>query len=49
MDMLAPLLIMIAGFTLCFAWLILRRLQAEILEREARTRWVAQFVLESAV
>lgn len=49
MDMLAPLLIMIAGFTLCFAWLVLRRLQAEILEREARTRWVEQLVTQGAV
>ena len=40
LDMLIPLLIMIGAFTLCFAWLILRRLQAEILDRERRTRWV---------
>lgn len=40
--MLTPLLIMIAAFTLCFAWLVLRRLQAEILDRERRTRWVEQ-------
>jgi len=43
-DMLTPLLIMIAAFTLCFGWLLLRRLQAEILDRERRTRWVEQLV-----
>jgi heme exporter protein C len=42
MDMLAPLLTMIAAFTLGFGWLVLRRLQAEILDRERRTRWVEQ-------
>lgn len=45
LDMLMPLLIMIVGFTLCFGWLVLRRLQAEILERERRTRWVEQLAL----
>jgi len=44
MDMLVPLLTMIAGFTLCFAWLILKRVQAEILDRESRARWVEQLV-----
>jgi len=48
MDMLVPLLPMIVGFTLCFAWLILKRLQAEILDRERRTRWVEQLVTEGA-
>jgi heme exporter protein C len=46
MDMLAPLLTMIAAFTLCFGWLVLRRLQAEILERERRTRWVEQLLAD---
>jgi heme exporter protein C len=46
MDMLAPLLTMIVAFTLGFAWLVLRRLQAEILERERRTRWVEQLASE---
>ena len=48
MDMLAPLLIMIVAFTLCFGWLLLRGLQAEILERERRTRWVEQLASEIA-
>ena len=48
MDMLVPLLTMIAGFTLCFAWLILKRVQAEILDRESRARWVEQLVTEAA-
>ena len=41
-DMLAPLLVMIAGFTVFFAWLLCKRLQGEILRREHRTRWVRQ-------
>jgi hypothetical protein len=44
--MLAPLLIMIAAYTLCFAWLVIRRLQAEILERERGTRWVERLAME---
>tara|TARA_B110000014_G_C20031263_1_gene535531 strand:+ start:185 stop:937 length:753 start_codon:yes stop_codon:yes gene_type:complete len=42
MDMLAPLLVMIVGFTVLFAWLLCKRLQGEILDREGRARWVAQ-------
>ena len=42
-DMLAPLLVMIAGFTLCFAWLVLNRLQGEIVEREHDARWLRRF------
>jgi len=48
MDMLVPLLIMIAGFTAYFAWLVTRRLQAEILERERQARWVQQEVARIA-
>jgi len=47
-DMLVPLLMMIAGFTLCFAWLIHKRVQAEILDRESRARWVEQLVTGAA-
>jgi heme exporter protein C len=39
-DMLIPLLIMIVGFTVLFAWLVTRRLQAEVLEREQAANWV---------
>ena len=42
MDMLAPLLVMIVGFTVFFAWLLCKRLQGEILDREGHARWVAQ-------
>ena len=42
MDMLAPLLVMIVGFTVFFAWLLCKRLQGEILDREGRARWVEQ-------
>lgn len=45
-DMLVPLLIMIAGFTVCFAWLLLGRLQGEIVERERDTRWIRELVVE---
>jgi heme exporter protein C len=48
LDMLLPLLVMIVGFTFCFGWLLLRRLQAEILERESRTRWVEQLATGAA-
>lgn len=42
LNMLAPLLVMIVGFTVCFAWLLLQRLQAEIIEREQDTKWIRQ-------
>ena len=41
-DMLAPLLTMIAGFTLAFAWLLLSRLRGEIVLREGQSRWLRQ-------
>ncbi len=47
MDMLVPLLIMIVGFTFCFAWLLLSRLQGEIVEREHAARWLRELVAES--
>ena len=47
LDMLAPLLIMIAGFTFCFAWLLLSRLQGEIVRREYATRWLRELLEES--
>jgi len=47
-SMLIPFLIMLAAFTLVFYWLLLRRLQAEILERERGTRWLREIVGEVA-
>jgi heme exporter protein C len=41
-DMLAPFLIMVLGFTFTFYWLLLRRLQAEIIEREGSARWIRE-------
>ncbi|HEU4620335.1 MAG TPA: heme ABC transporter permease CcmC [Gammaproteobacteria bacterium] len=41
-NMLVPLLIMLAGFTLCFLWLVLNRLQGQIVERERNTRWLQE-------
>ena len=47
MDMLAPLLIMIVGFTFFFGWLLAKRLQSEILDREGSSRWVQQLASEA--
>ncbi len=46
-DMLVPLLVMILGFTFFFFWLLLSRLQGEIVEREQATRWLRELVEES--
>ncbi|HEV2110390.1 MAG TPA: heme ABC transporter permease [Gammaproteobacteria bacterium] len=43
-SMLVPLLIMIAGFTLFFAACLLKRIQAEILERDGEAAWVRELV-----
>ena len=43
--MLYPLLAMILGFTLLFGSLLLRRVRAEVLFRERRTRWVKEMIL----
>jgi heme exporter protein C len=47
-DMLIPFLIMVAAFTLVFYWLLLRRLQAEILEREGDARWIRELLVEGS-
>jgi heme exporter protein C len=47
-DMLVPLLIMIVGFTVYFAWLVIVRLQGEVLERERSARWVQQLAAGGA-
>jgi hypothetical protein len=46
--MLIPFLIMFLGFTLAFSWLLLRRLQAEIIEREGNARWIRELAVEGA-
>jgi heme exporter protein C len=46
-DMLIPFLIMVAGFTFLFYWLLLNRLRGEIVERERDTRWIQQLVAET--
>jgi heme exporter protein C len=46
-DMLIPFLIMMFGFMLLFYWLLLKRLRAEILDREQSTRWVRELVVEA--
>jgi heme exporter protein C len=40
--MLAPLLILLLGFTLFFAALLLVRVRAEILQRERTARWISE-------
>jgi heme exporter protein C len=47
LDMLIPLLVMIAGFGLLFVWLLLNRLQGEIVERERDARWLQQLSAEA--
>jgi heme exporter protein C len=43
-DMLAPLLMMLLGFTLLFAAILLVRLRAEVLRRERGATWVKEVV-----
>jgi len=47
-DMLWPFLTMVLAFTLTFYWLLLRRLQAEIVEREGDARWLREPAPEGA-
>jgi len=42
MDMLAPLLMMLLGFSLYFAAVLLVRLRAEILRRERHASWIQE-------
>jgi heme exporter protein C len=44
MDMLAPLLMMLLGFTLFFGAVLLVRLRAEVLRRERGAAWVKEVV-----
>jgi heme exporter protein C len=44
MDMLAPLLMMLLGFTLFFVAVLLVRLRAEVLRRERGAAWVKEAV-----
>jgi heme exporter protein C len=45
-DMLWPFLTMMLAFTLTFCWLLLRRLQAEIVDREGDARWLRELAPE---
>ena len=49
MDMLAPLLVMIAGFSVFFVWLLFVRLQGEILVREQKSRWTQELMQRGRV
>lgn len=44
MDMLAPLLMMLLGFSLYFGAVLLLRLRAEILRRERHANWIREVV-----
>lgn len=46
-SMLYPLLVMIAGFYLFYAYVLLKTIRAEILHREYRTQWVKDLVAAS--
>jgi heme exporter protein C len=46
-SMLVPLLIMIAGFTLYFGACLLKRIQAELLERERGAAWITELVKQT--
>jgi len=46
-SMLVPLLLMMAGFTLFFAAILLVRARGEVLRRERGTRWVGEVVGEA--
>ncbi len=48
-SMLKPLLLMVAGFQLLFFYQLLIRIKTGILQREARTAWVAELVAENRV
>jgi heme exporter protein C len=41
-DMLVPLLLMLFGFTLYFAAVLMIRLRAEILRRERQASWLRE-------
>jgi len=43
-SMLVPLLLMLLGFTLMFAALLLVRLRGEILSRERTANWIREAV-----
>lgn len=43
-GMLAPLLVMIAGFMLYFAAFVMKRIQVEVLRRERNTNWVQELI-----
>lgn len=47
-GMLIPLLTMILGFTLGFAWLLLKRLRSEVVLRERSARWLRQLVTDGS-
>jgi heme exporter protein C len=46
-SMWQPLLVMILGFYVLYAALLIERIRVEILQRERRTRWVQDIVLQS--
>lgn len=47
-NMLYPLLLMIAGFTCYFGWVLLLHVREAVLRREQHTQWVRQLFAEQA-
>jgi len=47
-DMLIPFLLTMFGFMVFFYWLLLKRLRAEIVDREQGTRWLRELVTEGS-
>lgn len=47
-EMVYPLLMMIAGFYIFYAWVLLMRTRTEILRREQKTNWVKDLALKGA-
>ena len=47
-SMWQPLVVMITGFYVLYAALLIQRSRVEVLLRERKTRWVQEIVLERA-
>ncbi len=48
-SMLRPLLLMVAGFQLLYFYQLVVRVKTGVLQREARTAWVAELVASNRV
>lgn len=46
-SMAYPLLTMVVAFYATYAWLLLKHTRAEVLEREKKSRWVSDLIMQS--